>query len=52
MRVRSVWLWVLLVVLAVVLLGLLFGGYRKGTKIGLPSPVLNGVSVVQTTVVI
>lgn len=52
MRVRSVWLWVLVVVVAVVLLGLLFGGYRKGTKVGLPGPVLNGVSVVQATIAI
>ncbi|HEY0803869.1 MAG TPA: hypothetical protein VGD84_02345 [Pseudonocardiaceae bacterium] len=47
MRVRSVWLWVLLAVLAVILLGLLFGGYRKGVKVGMPSPVLSGLSVVE-----
>ena len=32
-RGRSVWLWVVLAVLAILLLGLLFGGYRKGTPI-------------------
>jgi hypothetical protein len=28
----------LLIVLAVLLLGLIFGGYRKGTKVGAPDP--------------
>ena len=32
---KSVWLWVLLIVLAILVLGLIFGGYRKGTKLGL-----------------
>ena len=31
---KSVWLWVLLIVLAILVLGLIFGGYRKGTKLG------------------
>jgi hypothetical protein len=31
-------LWVLLAVLAVLLLGLLFGGYRKGTVVNAPTP--------------
>ena len=35
---RSVLLWLLLAVLAVLLLGLLFGGYRKGTVVNAPSP--------------
>jgi hypothetical protein len=35
---RSVWFWLLVAVLIVVLLGLLFGGYRKGAKVGLPDP--------------
>lgn len=34
---RSLWLWLLLAVLAVLLLGLLFGGYRKGTVVNAPS---------------
>jgi len=33
---KSVWLWVLLIVLVVLLLGLIFGGYRKGAKLGEP----------------
>jgi hypothetical protein len=33
---KSVWLWILLAVLLVVVLGLIFGGYRKGTKLGAP----------------
>jgi len=35
---RSILLWLLLAVLAVLLLGLLFGGYRKGTVVNAPSP--------------
>ncbi|MFC0546178.1 hypothetical protein [Kutzneria chonburiensis] len=35
---RSIWLWLLLAVLAVLLLGLLFGGYRKGSVVNAPSP--------------
>ena len=35
---RSILLWVLLAVLAVLLLGLLFGGYRKGTVVNAPAP--------------
>jgi len=35
---RSLWLWLLLAVLVVLLLGLLFGGYRKGTVVNAPSP--------------
>ena len=31
---RSVLLWIILVVLVILLLGLLFGGYRKGSKVG------------------
>jgi hypothetical protein len=30
---RSVWFWVFLAVVVILLLGLLFGGYRKGTRI-------------------
>lgn len=30
---RSVWFWLFVMVVIVLLLGLLFGGYRKGTKI-------------------
>jgi hypothetical protein len=36
---RSIWFWLLVAVLAVLLLGLLFGGYRKGTKVGLSTSV-------------
>jgi hypothetical protein len=35
---KSVWLWVLLIILAIVVLGLIFGGYRKGDKLGAPGP--------------
>lgn len=35
---KSIWLWVLLIVVAIVVLGLIFGGYRKGTKTGAPEP--------------
>ncbi|MFC0435455.1 hypothetical protein [Kutzneria buriramensis] len=35
---RSIWLWLLLAVLVVLLLGLLFGGYRKGAVVNAPSP--------------
>ncbi|MEV5712734.1 hypothetical protein AB0L41_02490 [Amycolatopsis mediterranei] len=31
---KSWWLWILLVVLAILVLGMIFGGYRKGTKLG------------------
>ncbi|WIX90569.1 hypothetical protein [Amycolatopsis sp. DG1A-15b] len=35
---KSWWLWILLAVLAVLVLGLIFGsGYRKGTKLGSPA---------------
>jgi hypothetical protein len=30
---RSVWFWVFVVVVIVLLLGLIFGGYRKGSKV-------------------
>jgi hypothetical protein len=30
---RSVWFWVFVVVVLVLLLGLIFGGYRKGTRV-------------------
>jgi hypothetical protein len=33
MRRRSIYLWLLLAVLVILLLGLMFGGYRKGTKV-------------------
>jgi hypothetical protein len=41
---KSVWLWVLLAILAILVLGLIFGGYRKGEKLGEPAG--SGVSVV------
>ncbi|WIY00734.1 hypothetical protein QRX60_42875 [Amycolatopsis mongoliensis] len=34
---KSLWLWVLLVFLVILVLGLIFGGYRKGTKLGAPA---------------
>ncbi|HEX4702053.1 MAG TPA: hypothetical protein VH352_07990 [Pseudonocardiaceae bacterium] len=34
---RSVWLWLLVIAVLVLLLGLLFGGYRKGTPVGVPA---------------
>ncbi|MDS0134276.1 MULTISPECIES: hypothetical protein [unclassified Amycolatopsis] len=42
---KSVWLWILVVVLAVLVLGMIFGGYRKGTKLGAPvAPVASWVA--------
>jgi hypothetical protein len=35
---RSLWFWLLLAVLVVLVLGLLFGGYRKGSVVNAPSP--------------
>ena len=35
---KSIWLWVLLIVLAILVLGLIFGGYRKGAKLSAPEP--------------
>jgi phosphate/sulfate permease len=32
---RSVLVWVFVVLVLILLLGLLFGGYRKGTKVGM-----------------
>jgi phosphate/sulfate permease len=43
---KSVWLWVLLAILAILVLGLIFGGYRKGEKLGepaAPEPVAAGL---------
>jgi uncharacterized protein YpmS len=34
---RSIWLWILLILLAIVILGLIFGGYRKGIKTSAPA---------------
>ncbi|WP_326952494.1 hypothetical protein [Amycolatopsis sp. NBC_01286] len=31
---KSLWLWILLIFLAVLVLGMIFGGYRMGTKLG------------------
>ncbi|MEU8632096.1 hypothetical protein AB0C38_08015 [Amycolatopsis sp. NPDC048633] len=33
---KSLWLWALLIILAILVLGLIFGGYRKGEKLGAP----------------
>jgi hypothetical protein len=35
---RSLWFWLLLAVLVVLVLGLLFGGYRKGSVVNEPGP--------------
>jgi hypothetical protein len=43
---RSVWFWIFVVVVLVILLGLLFGGYRKGTKVNAAG---EGVLVVSTS---
>jgi Na+/proline symporter len=43
---RSGWLWLLLIVMVVLLLGLIFGGYRKGTKVGAPEPTAHAHPVV------
>jgi hypothetical protein len=32
-RRRSVWFWLFIAVVVILLLGLLFGGYRKGSRI-------------------
>jgi hypothetical protein len=45
-RRRSGWFWVFVIVVLVVLLGLFFGGYRKGTKVGMVSPDSASISVV------
>jgi hypothetical protein len=42
---RSGWLWLLMIVLVILLLGLIFGGYRKGTKVGAPDPTTGFPSV-------
>jgi hypothetical protein len=42
---RSIWFWIFVVVVVVILLGLLFGGYRKGTKVNASG---DGVSAVST----
>ncbi|WP_167441525.1 hypothetical protein [Amycolatopsis vastitatis] len=34
---KSLWLWVLVILLAILVLALIFGGYRKGTKLGAPA---------------
>jgi hypothetical protein len=35
---KSLWLWVLLILLAILVLGVIFGGgYRRGTKLGAPA---------------
>ncbi|EOD68626.1 hypothetical protein [Amycolatopsis vancoresmycina] len=34
---KSLWLWVVLAVFVILLLAMIFGGYRKGTKLGAPA---------------
>lgn len=41
--VRKWWLWVLVLALVIIVLGLIFGGYRKGTKLGAPVPASYGL---------
>ncbi|HEY4017906.1 MAG TPA: hypothetical protein VGM75_04430 [Pseudonocardiaceae bacterium] len=31
---RSIWFWLFIAVLVILMLGVLFGGYRKGTPVG------------------
>ena len=45
---RSIWFWLLIVVLVVVLLGIIFGGYRKGTKSAPATPSLTSSVVINT----
>jgi cytochrome c biogenesis protein ResB len=45
---RSIWFWLLIVVLVVVLLGIIFGGYRKGTRSAPAAPSLTSSVVVNT----
>lgn len=43
---RSVWFWLFIAVILVLLLGILFGGYRRGTRVGsLDVPVPPAVSL-------
>lgn len=34
---KSLWLWVVLAVFVILVLAMIFGGYRKGTKLGAPA---------------
>ena len=34
---RSIWFWLLIALLVILVLGILFGGYRKGTPVGGPA---------------
>ena len=38
---RSVWFWLLVAVVIILLLGLIFGGYRKGTRIDSGFPLVH-----------
>lgn len=40
---RSVWFWLLVVVLIILVLGLIFGGYRKGTPINSGFPLVHSL---------
>jgi Na+/H+-dicarboxylate symporter len=45
---RSMWFWLFIAVVVVLLLGIFFGGYRKGTKVGspeVPGPATTSISV-------
>jgi len=42
-RSRSIWFWLLVAVLIILLLGLIFGGYRKGTPVSSPPVSISGV---------
>ncbi|HEX3783458.1 MAG TPA: hypothetical protein VHX38_27660 [Pseudonocardiaceae bacterium] len=47
---RSIWFWLFILVLVVLLLGIIFGGYRKGTKVGAPGEIrLSGRASVSST---
>ncbi|HJP79622.1 MAG TPA: hypothetical protein VJ914_35450 [Pseudonocardiaceae bacterium] len=43
---RSIWFWLFIAVLVILLLGVMFGGYRKGTPTGAGHQVIVAVSVV------
>lgn len=45
---RSIWFWLFIAVLIILLLGLIFGGYRKGTPVSsLPAPIMGHATLVR-----
>jgi len=47
---RSVWFWLFLAVLIILLLGLIFGGYRKGTRIDSGFPMVHSGALTEGVV--